>query len=618
MSSHFNINDKTSFNQVYDQFSAHESRKKGDADSLRLEGTNLHTKSGKPSAIGSKAKQERAQKKMDALTFVDKSLRREFTKVGLPDSGDGSAKKILSDLRTQNQIGSDRVTIADLGTIHTASIDEQRLVRSLDKKLSNLGFAKNSGAEFVATLRKQGRLAVGNITVGDLSTISGELNRLETSQKKEVTAYLQKNGLDITNRARLVDSPQSKQGLATATQNATAGIDQFIKGGLGKAADKDTKWSISDGGKGGVIFAETEGAKSVLKFDGGNTQIGQDSYKILDSMRKAIGGDSLPFIAPHMTVVDLSAKDVVLVKDKMDDEANRLKSEIAKNASDTAKVEKLNKKLERLEGSVNTDGMKENLKTEPKVLKFQMVEGAQQANKLEPWEKMALLRSEQFARNLGKSMAVLQFLGFNDHLNMGAAARGNNATNFSNLMINKQGHIHLIDPSMNPTVQTSGSVSLGPTTQVQQTRFRGATDLLLRIAGGPKAVGDELDAIYNLSIDKCHDSDPLNNIASTLFDSAGEGAQLFYKDDAKSETLFLDAVPQHTKNRFMADLMDGMLEGLQFLDKHSTAIGNAVQQTGVATYDPKVVLGSIHTDLTGLDLPKIRSNLAQYKAQLPT
>jgi hypothetical protein len=44
MSTQFNVDDKTSFNQVYDQFSAHESRKKDNADSLRLEGTNLHTK----------------------------------------------------------------------------------------------------------------------------------------------------------------------------------------------------------------------------------------------------------------------------------------------------------------------------------------------------------------------------------------------------------------------------------------------------------------------------------------------------------------------------------------------------------------------------------------------
>jgi hypothetical protein len=105
-------------------------------------------------------------------------------KVGM----DGEAKKVLSNLRNKQQIGSDRVTIKDLETIHTASINEQKLVISLDRKLSDLGFAQKSGAAFVAWHRKQGVLPQGNITVGDLSTISDALKELKEAPKDEATA----------------------------------------------------------------------------------------------------------------------------------------------------------------------------------------------------------------------------------------------------------------------------------------------------------------------------------------------------------------------------------------------------------------------------------------------
>jgi hypothetical protein len=53
------------------------------------------------------------------------------------------------------------------------------------------------------------------------------------------------------------------------------------------------------------------------------------------------------------------------------------------------------------------------------------------------------------------------------------------------------------------------------------------------------------------------------------------------------------------------------------LDQHRTGIGNSVGQTGIANYDPKTVFGSIHSDVSGLDVQAIRANTAQHKAQLP-
>jgi hypothetical protein len=61
-----------------------------------------------------------------------------------------------------------------------------------------------------------------------------------------------------------------------------------------------------------------------------------------------------------------------------------------------------------------------------------------------------------------------------------------------------------------------------------------------------------------------------------------------------------------------------MLEGLEFLDQHGAGIGSAVEQTGLANYDPKAVLGSIHNSLAGLNAQAIRKNIAQYKAELST
>jgi hypothetical protein len=620
----FNVNTKTTtFSEVYDHFSTQPRSKKTDDDSsLRLKGTDLHVKSGTPSGVGGKAKTKRAQKKTDALNFVEKSLTREFAKLAMPDGGATDAGVLLKNLRTQNQISSDRVTLRDLDTIRNLSVNEQSLIKGLDKRLSKVS---GTGAELVTKLRREGVIPKGSITVGDISKIN-----VKVDQEIAVRRYLMANTLKemdpvISGLAKVMDLPASQQKLETASRTATANIDQFSReglAGLGKAAHQSTQWSISDGGKGGVIFAKAaDNTKSVLKFDGGNTEIAEGAYKILDGMRKAIGNDPLPFITPNMTVINLATDTSglqQLVNTKVDSEIQRLKTEIntARQANDQGKVDKLQVKLEKLEGGGTIPGMKQNLQSAPKVCKFEMIEGAKQANQLGPMDKLALVRSEQFARNLGKSMVIMQFLGFNDHLNMGDKGMGDNATNFSNLMINREGHIHLIDPAMHHEVQGNGSLLLGSTTQDQQTRFQAATDLLKRVSSGPHEIAAELDTIFTAKKMFTSDDRSLNNIAEALFGSTGEGAPLFYADKETNEGKYLDALDDKTKKRFMADLMEGMLQGLQLLDQHRAGISSSVQQTGVTKYDPKAILDSIHTDLSGLNLQAIRTSIQQYKAQL--
>jgi len=529
----------TSFANIYNSFKETQGFFKKDGLSLRLSGDNLHTKSSKPSRWGEQGRIDRAKKRLAAKEFVTKAL---------------------------------------------------------DKHLKKFGFSEGSGARLITSLSENGLIKSDRITIKDLKTITKHAERNISSALREKVIRF--------------DHPDSKDHLRVAVNGSRDRMENFKDSGLDGLVD-GAVWKMSDHGAGGAVMVTGQNdQKCILKFDGGAIEVAEKSYQLLDALRLNVN-DPLPFVVPNMTVVDLEPESELRgkVDQKIETEITNLRDEIRvakekqkEGEKDGPELIMLKSKLHRM-GGQDSYGVKKNLRTNPQVMKMEMVPNSKQLNLLDVNSKLALLKSEQFGQNIGKSMIIMQFLGFNDHLNIGSG--GN--TNFGNLMVNSEGHLHLIDPSMSYNEQTS---NVGPSTPSLLAKMLDVLDVLAKCQSkedAEKTIEDLLTKQEDRY--KGEDSDgagnPLGNLLTSVFGTINGGGSFFYKDPGTGEGVYSEAtnrdnISPKDQKLFVANVVRGLLEGVHFLNRNRNQISESIENAGVSNYDSNQVLSQVNIGLEHL------------------
>ncbi|MBB5037700.1 hypothetical protein [Prosthecobacter dejongeii] len=454
------------------------------------------------------------------------------------------------------------------------------VTESLNEHLQKAGLGRDAGAKLMLKLQSRGEISSDRITVKDLKRLNTEV---KTKIQEHITHSIQ--------------------------EFAEAGIDGFM--------DENVSWKVSDGGAGGVIIAEKNtGEKSILKIDNEAYKIADSAYSILNTFRTAVG-ENLPFDVPNMVLLDVPDNSNLYGEcvSKIEQEVKSLQTDLDKaiKGENLGLAKKIEQKLVKLQGSSHRDGMKQNLVKHQKVMKFEMVENAQQGNLLSPEKKLELLRSNSFGQSVGQSMVLLQFMGFNDHLNMGNNMA--NGSNFSNIMINEEGRLNLIDPSMGQVQRKDKSIGYGIDTDSLKDKFSGATNFLkILTATSPEAFEEwmagslKMDSKLGFSTG---DDNPISNVLFASFSPPFEGGTLFYRDTAsnRDETEQWKSIPESSKRLFAINVIKGMAEGLQMLSRNSESLGEKLSDNGLTSHDPKDTLNHINQGLEGLDFNKLDEKL---------
>lgn len=559
MPTSLNTNPQTSFSTIVNTFKETQGFFKKDGLSLRMSGDNLHTKSSKPSRWGKDAKDQRQEKRVAAERFVTNALNTHLKKLGLGD---------------------------------------------------------NKGASLISTLRNNGVISSDRITVKDLKTIDKYLSR-DTEHA-------------VRNLVHHFDSDSSKERLTLAVNRSHDQMETFKQSGLDGLVAGST-WEMSEHGAGGAFMVTGQNnEKTVLKFDGENISNAEKSYQLLNAFRTGVR-DSLPFVVPNLGVIDLPPNTPLRneVDQKIQQEITSLRLQIQtarrENKSES-EINKLEYKLERMEGKGQRPGFSQKLVQNPKVMKLERIDNAKQLNLLDVQTKHALLLSEQFGTNIGKSMVIMQFLGFNDHLHIGI----NGATNFSNLMVNPEGHIHLIDPSMNKM----GNVEVGQPTHMLKTKMLDVFSLLGRCTS-KNQVADTIKQLFEVRDHRFRGAEedgsgfPLANFMMAVFsDVTGDGTFFFKQPgndiDSRDEVSYMNSLSTETKEMFVSNVIIGMLEGMLLLDRNSSGISDNIENVKVgddkvASYDSREVLTEIHNKLQEMGKPRlndIKEALQLYVSEL--
>jgi|GEM_PF-4032683 len=530
-------------------------------------------------------------------TTLNTALKPSFTNIvdtfkeaGTKFKKDGASLRLSGEnLHTKSSKPSGWGTTAARQRMTKRENASKFVSKALDEHLEKAGLGKNKGSDLISNLRLAGLISKDRVTIKDLKTLN------------KYAAHAIKN--EVREKVSQFDSNASKESLTQAVNKSRNEMESFKEAGLNGLVG-GTRWEMSDNGVGGAILVTGENdAKSVLKFEGDNVEVGKKSYQVLNALR--LGSDEpLPFVVPNMAVIRLDPESNLRneVNQKITQEINLLKEQIetAKNEQKgEVEIKRLESKLHRMEGKGHIQGIVKKLNQNPEVIKLEMIENSKQINLLDVKDKMALLQSKQLGQNIGKSMVIMQFLGFNDHLNIGPPG----ATNFSNLMMNSEGHIHLIDPSM-----ALGGGKVGLPTPNLLAKMLDVLSLLAK-CGSEK---DAMNAIKELFVTDNEgrykgtlfdgEGNPLGNLMDNVFGEPFDGGSLFFKQRGNEEGLrdesgALASLSNSTKLLFVANVVKGLLEGVQYLDRNRNGIGTQIENTGVANYDSEQVLNEMHKAL---------------------
>ncbi|MGV3662120.1 MAG: hypothetical protein ACO1TE_18180 [Prosthecobacter sp.] len=421
--------------------------------------------------------------------------------------------------------------------------------KALNKKLKELGMRETAGTRLLHHLTSEGLVSEKKITVRELKRIDQTITDLE-KQAQEISTFKE------------------------------SGLDDFHMG--------STRWKMSDAGGRGVIFCEKEGGeKAVLKFEGvSNTKVTSSIYSMLDGMRSNIPVP-LPFLVPKFSLINVKEdkNSQEMLERKLNDAAQKKKEEDP-NSTRHLKI------------NGETDSMLQSLKKDGLVCKFELVSNGSQLDKIDPKRKVKLLDSPEFAKNVGKSAAIMQFLGLSDHLNLGVEYA--NCTNMSNLMIDAHDNLHLIDPSM----MVSGDLDtpvLGKSTDSMQEIFAGCMDFL-------KGTEPSLlpERFFENGFEDLKTNPFGNLLGGFLNPEALYGDLTFFSKDEKP---ILENVPSSTRQKFAARVMDGFLEGLQFLNDNSESLKELSSESHGLDFSHAEVLKTIEEGLKKMNVGEIRKGL---------
>ncbi len=434
---------------------------------------------------------------------------------------------------------------------------EKREVKQSNAKTYVAEGLKNTLKSF--PLEKQQRLqeSFGSI-IQQVRTFSGEIT-----------------GLQLKNLVKNVDSLLRKDIIAEQME-----LQSFRNSRLDGMADTNVQWSVSSSGSGGVIFAkDTRNNKDlVLKFDPpSKLQATEKFYNVTNDLLG--NGCILPFKLPKYGKLELTQNELIQVKNKLQQCHEKAKNSYEEKNDESSKRSMLKTSSAPFDSQTGEGQYLSLLQQSGGLGKFETLAGFSCTTDLSLEKRLDLFKSPEFAKSLGKTMVVSTMLGLNDHVGIG---KGFGTVNFSNVMINDQKEIAIID--LETATHSHNDKKLqGLSTEELQKGLNAMLDLLKDVTKSESSLSDKLiaETQKGLKADKYGNqqtNSPLECLMIAVCKSGDMKTGFFFadKDDHKEKLTGGDFV------RFTNRVTQGMLEGLNFVVENRDSFSSALEKNGFA------------------------------------
>ena len=326
-------------------------------------------------------------------------------------------------------------------------------------------------------------------------------------------------------------------------------------------SNPNAKWVFSESGATGSMLVTTneEGTEgAAIKVDRPDTVYTVEKCsELMDSFLSKAKGPA-PFIAPKVKAYH--QEDVAQQPELVPAIQNKLES-IVENSPDNESIQRrANKQLENLP-SIPQGGNS--------LLHMDLAPGTM-LTKLDFDDRVALYKSDAFAQNLGRSMPALIAVGMNDHL---APLGGHRQNNAANLMFDHQScKIAVIDYSSKhqPTDPQNPGSKAGVVKQVG-----GDEEISIIRTGLAKALKSQEEFEKFLDSSASLQSTFLADTMSAFTQPSKEAGLFLISESEQVEA----ALNQEDKRRFAANLLEGTIEGIEYLQNNLDALSEAVRST---------------------------------------
>ncbi|HEY1048248.1 MAG TPA: hypothetical protein VGE39_00780 [Prosthecobacter sp.] len=435
---------------------------------------------------------------------------------------------------------------------------EKREIKQSNAKTYVAEGLKNTLKSF--PLEKQQRLqeGFGNI-IQQVRTFSGEMT-----------------GLQLKNLVKNVDSLLRKDIIAEQME-----LQSFRNSRLDGMATMNVQWSVSSSGAGGVIFAkDTKNNKDlVLKFDPpSKMEATEKFYNVANDLQGS--GCILPFKLPKYGKLELKPNELIQVKYKLEQCHEEAKISFEKKGDEGSK----RSMLKTSSGPYNLqtgEGQYHNLLEQSGgVGKFEKLTGFSCTTDLSLEKRLDLFKSPEFAKSLGKTMVVSTMLGLNDHVGLG---KGFGTVNFSNVMINDQKEIAIIDLETTAHMHNQNPMQGLSPAQLQK-GLNTMLDFLMQITKSENTLAEELITETKKGLNA-------NQFGTQTTNSPLECLMIaMCKGKDMTTGYFFDSKDNHAEKlkggdfmRFTNGVTQGMLEGLNFVVENRDSFALSLEKNGFAT-----------------------------------
>ena len=343
--------------------------------------------------------------------------------------------------------------------------------------------------------------------------------------------------------------------------------------------DPGATWKFSGSGTGGALLVgpggNMNGVGTAIKIESIHSVTNaQKCGQLMENFFQNAQGTP-PFQAPRTQIYRSGDFNV----------APQLKTDLLAKMDEVGNNPDLEKDRKRRLGSRKND-LNQVDSGDTAVLLMEFADGVQ-ANRMSAEDKAALMRSEAFAQAFGRSMAPSMTLGLTDHA--GVSDGGTDFKfNVSNFMYDKdKGTLTVIDyDSGIDNVDQSdpnSPIKIGKVNNDTPQKIQEMNDFLTEATQSPehfqKAISKILDPNQNTPF----------TAAMKSFTEPGEDS--FFSE---GEEVHLEALSNEDKERFVANMLKGAVEGMEYVHQNQQVLENAVKQT--------------HETVNGVDVPHFHSD----------
>lgn len=177
-----------------------------------------------------------------------------------------------------------------------------------------------------------------------------------------------------------------------------------------------------------------------------------------------------------------------------------------------------------------------------------------------PWDqRISLIKSGQFGRDVGYGAVMCMMAGLSDHLSLNGTGGGKNLVNMDNFILGEDGMIHAIDPGVEIREGVFGA------TKDEITSTIGKIKALLERAGNAGSLEEFADQLIART-----EADPDSSVIGAIVGDIlfTPGKQGFFKNQHEIAQL-----GQEDKRNLVIGMLQGLITGLEFAQAHGTAIG---------------------------------------------